>query len=536
MHDPENLSRIDETIERAFEEDVPPEVEERLTARLRAVPSRVNSRPPAGRQWSRARMSWSVAAAVAVAGVLVALWSAYWTPAMRVYAAAMSALENVGTIHVLGYGTSSMFREHERVPEADRYVVEAWMWSTAAGVRTFQREGPVVQWDDGHRRYRYYEHQDTLRVDRSIMADVSRDLGARFFIEGMLGELRDSNRDFTDLGERLRNGRRVRIIQKEVPEAKRKEWWFDLETSRLVHETRHKWKDGRWVLHWVVEFTYGEEVPAEVAGFSAPEAKHVEHARDLDPRYEAWELHVQRIQARYETHPLPELMELLPREEGVEFEVFSSTSLHGHYGYFVDPLQESLHDFLFNSFFPAGSVRVTKELQAMRLNHDLVVKLLVGEGQRVEETSPRAQCEFVLEALGLELVETLEERDVWIAQYDGRPLKPWREVQAPVADDPNPRALSPPGARWGRNTAGISVQEHFRQFNWSRDQYLTARKTLLVDDTGIPEETPLTEIVVNWYGPDETLYEIAREWFEREFGITFVEGRRWMAVFDVRKK
>ncbi len=31
---------------------------------------------------------------------------------------------------------------------------------------------------------------------------------------------------------------------------------------------------------------------------------------------------------------------------------------------------------------------------------------------------------------------------------------------------------------------------------------------------------------MSWYGPDELLYGIAREWFEREFGITFVEGRR----------
>ena len=171
----------------------------------------------------------------------------------------------------------------------------------------------------------------------------------------------------------------------------------------------------------------------------------------------------------------------------------------------------------------------------MRLNHDLVVKRLDDEGRTLEETSPRVQCEFILDELGLDLVETVEERVVWIAQYDGRRLKPWRDVEAPVADDPEARALMP-GVRSGSNSAGNSAGDHFRHFNFCRDRQLTARKVLLVDETGIPEETPLTEISVNWYGPDDVLYEIAREWFEREFGITFVEGRRRMPVFEVRKK
>ena len=144
----------------------------------------------------------------------------------------MNAVEDLETIHAHGYGTSSMFHEHEGVPPADRYDFDAWIWSEDGELRHFDREGPVIQFDDGRRRYKYYPHKDTLQVSRSSLARASKGIGARFFMQGMLADLKDSKSGFTDLGERLRNGRPVRIVQKEVPKAKRKEWWFDLQNIK----------------------------------------------------------------------------------------------------------------------------------------------------------------------------------------------------------------------------------------------------------------------------------------------------------------
>ena len=86
----------------------------------------------------------------------------------------------------------------------------------------------------------------------------------------------------------------------------------------------------------------------------------------------------------------------------------------------------------------------------------------------------------------------------------------------------------------GSSSEGISARRHIRLFNLQYDYGLSANRPLLIDETGLPEETPLSEISVSWHGPGAL--EIALQWFETEFGITFEEERRVMSVFTVKRR
>ena len=152
------------------------------------------------------------------------------------------------------------------------------------------------------------------------------------------------------------------------------------------------------------------------------------------------------------------------------------------------------------------------------------------EGEWIEETpDPQQRIEFVLAEIGLDIIESKEERVVLVAQYDGRRLKPWREIQAPV----HGRKVQA-GIMNGSSSTGCSARDHIRYFNLQHDYRLTAKRPVLINETGLPDETPLSEITVSWHGREAL--KIAQRWFEEEFGITFVEERRVMPVFTVKRR
>ena len=170
------------------------------------------------------------------------------------------------------------------------------------------------------------------------------------------------------------------------------------------------------------------------------------------------------------------------------------------------------------------------DIQRIKLNHDLITRRLDDEGEWIEATSdPQQRIEFVLAEIGLDIIESKEERIVLVAQYDGRRLKPWREIQAPVLG----RKVQA-GIMNGSSSAGCSARDHIRSFNLQHDYRLTAKRPVLINETGLPDETPLSEITVSWHGPGAL--KIAQRWFEEEFGITFVEERRVMLVFTVKRR
>jgi hypothetical protein len=182
------------------------------------------------------------------------------------------------------------------------------------------------------------------------------------------------------------------------------------------------------------------------------------------------------------------------------------------------------------NFRPPGSLRVPEEFEKIKINHDLITK---------NEHTARDRIDFVLNTMTLELTETNEPRTVWIAHYDGRRLKPWRQVKAPV---PNPDNIPlKPGMASVWNP--FSIKELFNNFVYWQDYDLTADKIIIIDETGLPSEPekghPSDSIAVSsespYWGGEESI-EIAKKWFFEQFGITFIEEIRPMRVYIVRKQ
>ena len=283
-----------------------------------------------------------------------------------------------------------------------------------------------------------------------------------------------------------------------------------------------------------IQCAYDREVPANIRDYVPPVTENVNCGPDIDPiSIETWDARLREITAYYRQHPLPETMELLPRESDENIPGRAPMRLPGMTdatGYWVLPVQSTLEDFLRPNVKPCGSVRVSEELRTMKLNYDLVAK---------GAHTPRERADFVLNALGLEIIEVTEHRKVWVARYDGRPLKPWQEVTAPVSRGDARHTM--PGMASGRGRT--SVRELFEGFAYYQDYHLSADKIIIIDETGLPcepaegqsvESVAVSSVSPYWRG-DESI-AIARKWFREQFGITFTEQMRPMTVHIVRRQ
>jgi len=258
----------------------------------------------------------------------------------------------------------------------------------------------------------------------------------------------------------------------------------------------------------------------------------VEYSSDIDPRFERYHLRLREIAAYYEQHPLPETMELLPRESDERIDAHSPSRLPNitdTTGYCVLPIQSSLADFLRTKIRPYGSLRVPEDLQKIKLNHDLVTKY---------EHTARDRADFVLDALGLEIVEVREQCKVWVAHYDGRPLKPWNQVMAPVARGDTRHTK--PGMDW--SSSPHSMKHLLEGFAYYQNYDLGENRIIVIDETGLPSESAegqseesvaVSSASPYWRGAESI--EIARRWFREQFGVTFTEEIRTVTVYLVRR-
>jgi hypothetical protein len=165
----------------------------------------------------------------------------------------------------------------------------------------------------------------------------------------------------------------------------------------------------------------------------------------------------------------------------------------------------------------------------------------------------------VLDHFGLELVDVVEQHPVWIARHDGRKLKPWAEVNPPVPyiikNGKEVKGLVAPGI--GHMLRPVTMEELLNDFNGAIDsRELTAKLPIIVDETGLPrapafdpqkyksgQEFYDSVIKPNYcVASDAPLFvgmkslEMAREWYAREFGITFTEEQRPIATHVVQRK
>jgi len=536
-----NNHEIDRILEMTRHVETPPHIEQRLRERLAAFRERLDARErstaTAQRQLFSPTRKLAWACVVTVACVAAAVVASFLLTAPRngVYAAAMEALKSVKTVRISGWSLYPEQQFYEELDPSQHYPLEIWEWVTEnRRYRQYYREGHVTEWDDGERRYRYHEQRDELYVSLSTVS--KRPMRAQFEkLAAELGEFVQRGYTRTDLGERTIGESQAKGVRLEMPERARKEAWFDTTTNLPIEATEYVWKDGAWLQLSEGTIVYDQEVPIRISGYAPPKAKQTHYDSSIDPEFERYNLHLRRLAARYHEAPLPDRMELAPREVEEKMESYYPGRLPDIKTHWVRPIHSSLGSYLrTGKWAPHGTLRMPPDLQNIKLNHDLIVKYGV---------STRERNEFVLNSLGLEVVEVTEDRKVWVAHYDGRPLKPWEQVKAPVPRE-DPRAPIGPGM--ASVFGPFSMVELFEGFAYGQDYDLTATGLVIVDETGLAtvraegdskksrEAAAVSNESPRWKG-DESV-EIARRWFAEQFGVTFTEDTRPMTVYVVRKR
>ena len=192
-------------------------------------------------------------------------------------------------------------------------------------------------------------------------------------------------------------------------------------------------------------------------------------------------------------------------------------------GYTARPLRGKLRDHALRYRYPesVGRVRIKGGIPDIELEHDFIVK----SGIKEEE-----QDIHILESFGLEVIEVDEPRTVWIARHDGRELKDYNQVRAPVPYDGSGQRKT--GMMSSSSSGGFDLGYLFRNFMYWQSMDAEADCIIVIDETGITDK--VSRDGPRWDGPDAP--EMARKWFKDEMGITFTEETRTMTTYVVRKR
>ena len=520
---------IQNLFDAAFSDETDPQTERIMRGRLAEFRERFE-RSEKRSAWF-GRVSWAGGATLAALVVITAYLVLLQPTGERVYAAAAKALQAVNTVHIAGSsnGLSTFIGVYASdVDDASKpFEIEAWEWLDEDGLfHSYKTGGPFVIHEDSDRRYEYNRDADTLWIKKTDIKLLNKVSVASM---QLLESLKKYNIKNSDLGERTIGDRICKgmLTEKDV---RRKEYWFDKKTNLPMELTFFRNENGEWNRTTFIQFDYDRPVPKAIQTYIGPKnPKQTHYDWDIAPRFDAWRKRLRELALRYRTEDFPNPMELIPRTSDETIQAYSYGKLPGVREYVVHPIQSSLGDFLRRANYH-GTIRVPEEYQDIQLNHDLVLQRDV--------TMPK-QIEFVLNAYDLEIVETQAERSVWIARYDGRSLKSWKEVKAPVSRE-GARALHPGMASGSNPVAPIDL---FNDFNYYQDYDLKAQGVYIIDETGLPQppdanadRKPYAVCSENVYWGGEESKQIAREWFEKEFGITFTEETRLMKTFVVQKR
>jgi hypothetical protein len=448
----------------------------------------------------------------------------------RVYAAAISALQTVRSVHGSGWTTYPGFGgEHETMDLRQHYPLTVCEWITDNNeYRLFYQEGFVTDWDDAKRLYEYNEKEHQLHISPSGLQGPNL-LAYSQSVRSSLEQLRSKGSEIIELGQRQIKDREAigwRVVKRNN---KREDLWLDIHTHLLLEIQEHIQRDGQWRQWRHGSFVYNQEIPSHIRNYTVPDTDKIDYDPRIDPVFEKWNHRLQQIASYYQKHPLPETMELLDRTSEQSFDAITAKRgrLPGIESISIKPVTWYLGDFLRNRIQPCGSLRVAKELLRMELNYDLVVR----DGQT--ETD---EVHFMLDALGMDLVESVEQRRVWVAHYNGQPLKPWQQVKAPVPW--GDARYTMPGM--DRNSNSTTMPQLFHGFVYYQGYDLTASKILIVDETGLShKDSSGKDLYVSSASPywrGSGCIDMARQWFKEQFGVTFTEETRPMTVYSVKRR
>ena len=466
-------------------------------------------------------------AAVLVFGVVY--FGGFACDTSRVYAAAMTALEKVRSVHISGWTTNSDTGSYETMDLSQRYPLNIWEWvDDNNDFRRYYQEGHTTEWDNGKRQYKYNQKKDQLGIS------PSRSQGPDFLphypsVRGRLEQLRGKGYETIELGRRQIGEREAmgwRFVKKNNTA---EDLWVDVHSNLILEIQEHVRRDERWQQLAHGNFVYDQEIPPHVRNYTVPDTDNISYDSRIDPSFEKWNRRLQQIASYYQEHPLPETMELLERTSENAFDAITAGRgrIPGIKSFSVKPVTWYLDDFLRNRVRPRGSLRVPTELRKIELNYDLVVR----DGQTMTD-----EVHFVLDVLELDLIESVEQRQIWVAHYDGRPLKPWQQVKAPVPRGESRHTM--PGM--DRSSNRTTMPRLFDGFVYYQDYDLRANKILIIDETGLSrkdssgEDLYVSSASPYWRG-DECV-EMARQWFKEQFGVTFTEETRPMTVYTVQRR
>ena len=512
---------------------------------------------------TRRPIRWRIPAALA-ASVAVCVGTWWWSRPATLYARMLAALADARTVHATGW-TRQLVRkwplEKAAAPRGEdahdeRYDMEAWYWTTPDGTpSSYERQGPVVVVRRGGELKEYQEDADLTFI---YEGGYSKDRVAEF---GQLAEyltaLQRSSLTKEELGRRLEEGRWVRGIR-HIEGDRVQDIWIDEEASLPVRISTQQRASGKQVMQ--LEFTINEPVPGEIMSYEPPKTKYVRHGGGSGVN-EEWRKHVAAIGHRLQAEPISGRVAILPREDGRTFaNQWALLTPDGKY--WVRPLDIDQYQPMTPSYFVDfhaapkdggrgyGTWRLAKELHDIELPcADLVYEADVPWQEWVQ---------FVFNEFGLEFVDQIENRTIWIAKHDGRKLKPWQEVNPPVPyiveGGVEKKGVVRPGI--GRWLVPATLRELFDDFNQMIDRFdLAADKPWISDETGLPAPPSYDEskhgtpreyrdnIKSQFYVATDVPYfvgheslQMARDWYEKEFGITFKEEIRPVTVHVIRRK
>ena len=511
--------------------------------------------PP--RRWLRAAGALALAASLLVAA---AVWL---SPSRSLYAQAIAALEKAKTIHVTGWtsrpGRIWPLEERSKAEEPGKVPADAWYWyGDDHRRRCYRKNGPVTMVLDGDKMREYQSDVDLLFISEG--GSTTNYMEYFSSLAAMLEALRNEGANVKELGTKSESGKTVRGV-KLARHGVVEEYWFDAKTNLPMLYTRSYGKKSEREIDCEFHFSYDDVVPPDVAAYQPPKAKHVRYAGRSDDVQIVWKQHVQDLGRKMQDEHSGEAIVILPRTDGQTFSLQHQLQTPDE-KYWVVPLDLdqysalNVRDFVMMRASAADSERafetwrVPKELQKIEFPRaDLVCD---------KETPWRQWVAFALDSIGLELIDVEEQRTYWIAKHDGRKLKPYQQVNPPVPyvveGGKEKKGLVKPGV--GHFLRPATMHELLAEFTRLQNFDLSGRGPIIVDETGLPREPRndrskystweqyrkavdsaryLVATVSPWFVGEESL-AMAREWYEKEFGVTFKEEQRKLVVHVIRRK
>jgi tetratricopeptide (TPR) repeat protein len=240
------------------------------------------------------------------------------------------------------------------------------------------------------------------------------------------------------------------------------------------------------------------------------------------------EKRLKEISDYYQTHPLPEKMELLKRQSE---QAGVPNTLPDHEGYMVLPINYPISAMVsslnfFDDIHPYDlfPVRIEDDAAERELFADLVCK---------DRITPQERAEFVLNLYGMELiVEDGESRQVLVAKYNGQKLKAPQQIKAPLQYDGNKKSKL--GMTSATAMAGFEMRSLLDglAMEQNRDIKDDSKRLAIFNETGI--EGNVSSERAFW--PGDEGFKLAKDWFKEHFGVTFTEETRQMKTYVIRTR